>query len=171
MKTKNYNYVSIIIIGLVIALIGFVVSKFTYSPDAEFWTQIGLTISEFAGFLMLIRNGTFIRTKYFRIFKGVFAIIIIGALAKILHWQYNNIIMIIGFALAVLTYFFSFLNKPIRKRLDYLKLVWVIVAYTGTILKILHITSIDSQILSSAIMWLAIIDYMKIEREKRRLFD
>ncbi|GAA3594669.1 hypothetical protein Q4Q39_07000 [Flavivirga amylovorans] len=171
MKTKNYNYVSIIIIGLVIALIGFLVSKFTYSPDAEFWADIGLIISEFTGFIMLIRNGTFIRTKYFRIFKGVFAIIIIGALSKIMHWQYNNVIMIIGFVLAVLVYFFSFLNKPIKKRLDYLKLIWVIVAYSGAILRFLHVINDEYQIMSSAIMWLAIIDYMKIERGKRRLFE
>ncbi len=171
MRTKNYNYVSIIIIGLVIALIGFIVSKFKYSSDAEFWTQIGLAISEFAGFLMLVRNGTFIRTKYFRIFKGVLAIIIIGALAKILHWQHNNLIMVIGFVSAVLVYFLSFINKPIKKRLDYLKLLWVIVAYAGALLKYLHIIGIDYQIMSSAIMWLAIIDYMKREREKQRLFD
>lgn len=171
MKTKNYNYVSIIIIGLVIALIGFTVSKLTYSPDAEFWTQIGLTISEFTGFIMLIRNGTFIRTKYFRIFRGFFAIIIIGALFKIMHWKYTNIIMIVGFVLAVITYVLSFLNKPIKKRLDYLKLLWVVIAYTGGTLRFLHIINSDYQILSSAIMWLAIIDYMKIENEKRRLFE
>ena len=171
MKTKNYTYVSIIIIGIVVALIGFVVSKLTYSPDAEFWTQVGLAISEFTGFLMLIRNGTFIKTKYFRIFKGVFAIIIIGVLFKIMHWQYSDVIIIIGFVLAILVYFFSFLNKPIKKRLDYLKLFWVVIAYTGAVLKFLHMINLDYQIMSSAIMWLAIIDYMKTEREKRRLFD
>ncbi len=52
MKTKSYNYASIIIIGFVMVLIGVVVSKLTYSPDAEFWTQVGLGISEFTGFLM-----------------------------------------------------------------------------------------------------------------------
>ncbi|MFI0427953.1 hypothetical protein [Mariniflexile sp. HMF6888] len=171
MRTKNYNYVSIIIIGLAIALIGFLASKFTYSPDVEYWTFIGLTISEFAGFIMLIRNGTFIRTKYFRIFKGVIAIIIIGALFKIMHVPYNNIILTIGFVLCVLIYCFSFIKKPIKKRLDYLKLLWVVVAYPGAVLRILHIINDDYQILSSAIMWLAIIDYMKIEREKRRLFE
>lgn len=171
MKTKNYNYVAIIIIGLVIALISFIVSKIKYSADAEFWTNIGLTISEFAGFIMLIRNGTFIRTKYFKIFKGVIAIIIIGALAKIMHWQFDDVLIIIGFVLAILIYSLSFLNKPIKKRLDYLKLLWGIIAYSGAVLKFLHIISIDYQILSSAIMWLAIIDYMKIEREKRRLFE
>ncbi|GAA3561424.1 GldL-related protein [Snuella lapsa] len=171
MNAKNYNYVVLIIIGLVIALISFLVSKFKYSPNTEFWTNIGLAISEFSGFIMLIRNGTFIRTKYFRVFKGVFAIILIGALFKILHYPYGNEIIVVGFAFAVLIYFFSFLNKPIRKRLDYLKLFWVVVAYTGGILRFLHIINDDYQILSSAIMWLAIIDYMKMERQKRRLFD
>ena len=172
LKTKNLVYLIIIGIGLIIALGGFVVSKFTENIESgESWIYIGLTLSEMTGFFMLILNGTFIKTKYFRIFKGVIAIIIIGALFKILHYKYNQIIMIIGFVGIILTYFFSFLNKPIKKRLDLLKLFWVIVAYTNGILTYLHIVGDEYQILSSAIMWLAIIDYLKIESEKRTLLE
>ncbi len=171
MKTNNLPYITIIGIGLIIALVGFLTSQLTDNYDAENWTYIGLWISELTGFFMLLLNGTFIKSKYFRILKGVIAIIIIGALFRILHWEYNRLIMTIGFIGIMLTYFFSFLNKPIKKRLDYLKLVWVIVAYTNAIFTYLHIIGDEYQVLSSAIMWLAIIDYMKTERQKRRLFD
>jgi len=171
LKTKNFNYIAIIGIGLVIALIGFLASQFSDNPDAEFWTQIGLGISEFVGFLMLLFNGTFIKTRYFKITKGFIAIILIAALLKILHWENNGLIMTIGFIGIVITYTLSFINKPIKKRLDFLKLFWVFAAYTNSLLTYLHIISDEYQIISSAIMWLAIIDYMKTEREKRRLFD
>lgn len=74
--------------------------------------------------------------------------------------------MLIGFVGIVTTYTFSFINKPIKKRLDFLKLLWVFTAYTNSLLTYLHIISDEYQIISSAIMWLAIIDYMKTERKK-----
>lgn len=171
LKKNNLPYITIIGIGLIIALGGFLTSKLTDNYDAENWIYIGLWVSELAGFFMLLLNGTFIKTKYFRILKGVIAIIIIGALFKIMHWEYNSLIMIIGFIGIILTYFFSFLNKPIKNRLDYLKLFWVIVAYTNGILTYLHVIGDEYQILSSSLMWLAIIDYMKTERGKRKLFE
>ena len=171
LKKNNLPYITIIGIGLIIALGGFLTSKLFDNYDDENWIYIGLWISELAGFFMLLLNGTFIKTKYFRILKGVIAIIIIGALFKIMHWEYNSLIMIIGFIGIILTYFFSFLNKPIKNRLDYLKLFWVIVAYTNGILTYLHVIGDEYQILSSSLMWLAIIDYMKTERGKRKLFE
>ncbi|WMI68244.1 hypothetical protein [Mangrovimonas sp. YM274] len=171
MKTKNFNYISIIAIGLVIALIGFLASQFIDNPEAEFWTQIGLRISEFVGFLMLLFNGTFIKTRLFKIAKVFIAIILIAALLKILHWNHNGLIMSLGYIGIVATYSFSFFRKPIKKYLDFLKLFWVFAAYTNSLLTYLHIISNEYQIISSVIMWLAIIDYMKTEREKRRLFD
>ncbi|AXP82930.1 hypothetical protein CJ739_3871 [Mariniflexile rhizosphaerae] len=171
LKTKNFYYIAIIGIGLVIALIGFLISQFNDNPDTEFWTQLGLGISEFIGFLMLLFNGTFIKTRYFKIAKLFIAIILIAALLRILHWEYNRLIMTVGFIGIVITYTLSFLNKPIKKRLDFLKLFWVFAAYTNGLLTYLHIISDEYQIISSAIMWLAIIDYMKNEREKGRLFN
>ena len=171
LKTNNLPYITIIGLGLIVALVGFLTSNLTNNYNVENWTYTGLWISELAGFFMLLINGTFIKTKYFRILKGVIAIIIIGALFKIMHWEYNSLILITGFIGIILTYFFSFINKPIKKRLDYLKLAWVIVAYTNGILTYLHIIGDEYQILSSSLMWLAIIDYLKIQKGKGKLFE
>ncbi|MFA7445178.1 MAG: hypothetical protein WCY89_04475 [Flavobacteriaceae bacterium] len=153
MKTKNnIFYLLVIGIGLLIALGGFLVSNFTGSFEAENWIYRGLWISELAGFFMLFLNGTFIETRYFRILKAIIAIIIIGALFKIMHWNYGDLILTIGFVGVIITYFFSFLKKPIKKRLDYLKLAWVIVTYIGGILRFLHVISDEYQILTSALV-------------------
>ena len=170
MKKNNLPYISVIAIGLLIALGGFLASEFTEDPKAEPLIYIGLWISELTGFFMLLLNGTFIRTKYFRILKGVIAIVFVAAIFKIMYLAYSNWIMMIAIMGIIATYFFSFLNKPIKKRLDYLKLAWVIVAYTYGFLTYLHLVRDDYQILQSALMWLAIIDYLKTEREQRRLF-
>lgn len=171
MKKNNLPFLTIIGIGLIIALGGLVAYKFTDYYEGYDWMYIGLWISELAGFFMLLANGTFIKTKYFRYFKGVISIVLIAALLKILHYSVSDTIMITGFIGLILIYFLSFIKKPIKKRLDYLKLGWVISAYSIGLLKYFHMVGDDYQILPSAIMWLAIIDYLKTERERRTLFQ
>lgn len=155
---------------LIASLGGFLAFEFTDYVAAQNWMYIGLWISELAGFLMLLINGTFLKTKYFKYFIGVCAIVLIATLFKILHWSFSSELLIIGFIGLALVYFLSFLKKPIKNRLDYLKLGWVVIAYTIALLKILHIIGDQYQIIASAIMWLAILDYMKTERKRRRLF-
>tara|TARA_R110000868_G_C10833443_1_gene759546 strand:- start:163 stop:687 length:525 start_codon:yes stop_codon:yes gene_type:complete len=172
---NNFYYVAIIIIGLVIALVSLVSMNLTDNLNAGIWFERGLWIGQVAGFFMLVLKGTFIKTKYFRIFKGIMAIVIIGALFKILHWEFQgvngNLLLSIGFLGIMITYFFSFLNKPIKKRLDFLKLAWVITSYTVGILIFLHMIRRDYQIIASIIMWLAILDYSIMEKKKGKLFQ
>ncbi|SFW61255.1 hypothetical protein [Cellulophaga fucicola] len=172
---SNFNYVIIIIIGLIIAGASFASSILTENINAGIWLDRGLWIGEIAGIFMLLLNGTFIKTKYFRVIKGIMALIMIGALLKILHWEFQfitgNLILIVGFIGIMTTYFFSFLNKPIKKRLDYLKLAWVITRYTVGVLIFLHIIHRDYQVIASIIMWAAIFDYLIAEKKKGRLFE
>lgn len=171
MKTKNYNFVAFIILGLFIALIAFITTEYTNYKEAESLINLGLSISEVAGFIMLVRNGTFIKTRFFRFFKLAFAVVLIGALFKILHYPYGNEIVAIGLICIIIVYTFSFLNKPIKKRLDIIKLIWVVVAYTNTILVFLHLIGDDYRIISASVLWLAVIEYMKQEQRQRRLFE
>ena len=124
---------------------------------------------------MLVLHGTFIKTKYFRIFKGIMAIVIIGALIKILHWEFQGVngnnILTVGFIGIMVTYLFSFLNKPIKNRLDFLKLAWVISSYSVGILIFLHMIRRDYQIIPSIIMWVAILDYLIMQKKKGKLFE
>lgn len=170
MKTNNLPYLILIGIGLLIAFGGFLMSNFSDNPEAESWISIGLWLSELIGFFMLFLNGTFIKTKYFRIVKGFISILFVGVIFKIMHYGYSDYLLIGGFVGIILTYLFSFLKKPIKKRLDYFKLAWVITAYSYNILSYLHYIGEEYKILSSALMWLMIIDYMKTQKEKGFLF-
>ncbi len=103
------------------------------------------------------------------------SIVIICASFKILHWKFQgldiNLLITAGLLGIVITYFISFLNKPIKKRLDFLKLAWVLARYTFGILIFLHIIKRDYQIITSIIIWLVILDYLIIEKKKGRLFN
>ena len=172
---NNFYYVVIIIIGLVISLFALISTFITDNLEADNWLNWGLTIVEIAGFFMLVLNGTFIKTKYFRILKGLIAFALIGALIKILHWVVygvnGNMILTIAFLGIMTTYFFSFLNKPVKKRLDFLKLAWVFARYSIGILILLHIVGSEYNIIPSVIIWMAILDYCLGEYRSKRLFQ
>ena len=172
---NNFYYIIIIIIGLVITLFALISTFVTENSEAENWMYRGLKIVEIAGFFMLVMNGTFINTKYFKIIIGLIAIILIGALIKILHWEFygvnGNLILTFAFFGIMTTYLLSFLNKPLKKRLDFLKLAWVLTRYSLGILIFLHLIRREYNIIPSIIIWLTILDYCIGEYRNKRLFE
>ena len=56
-------------------------------------------------------------------------ILLYGALFKVMHWPYANILMLIGGVSIGLLYTIRFLNKEDKSKLDYVKiaivLIWV----------------------------------------------
>ncbi|WP_405209384.1 GldL-related protein [Aquimarina sp. LLG6339-5] len=46
----------------------------------------------------------------------------LGTVFKIMHWPFNNMIIIIGCIGIVCVYLLHFIEKPIKEQLDYLKL-------------------------------------------------
>jgi len=172
---NNFYYIVLIIIGLVISLVAFIGITFTENIEAKYWLPRGLNIVEIAGFFMLLMNGSFIKTKYFRIAQGIVAMILIGALIKILHWKFygvtGNLILTISFLGIMTTYFLSFLKKPIKKRLDYLKLAWVLTRYSIGTLIFLYMVSREYDIIPTILIWLAILEYCIKEYKNKRLFE
>lgn len=131
----------------------------------------GLRIGGVIGFSLLLSNGTFIKTKYFKIALVIFAIVIIGVLLKILHWiPYANYIITLGISGVVITYFLSFLKKQTKKQLDYLKLIWVIVGFTISILGFSHFLKGEYEGLGIYILWVLIIDFVVTELISRKNF-
>ncbi|WP_271784604.1 hypothetical protein [Aquimarina algiphila] len=146
-------------------------SYFTYTENSEFLTHLGLWITETVGFFMLLFNGTFIKTRYFKMVLGVMAVLLLGTVITIMHWPFHKPIIVGCFVSILIIYILSFFKKPIYKRLDYLKLGWVIVWYTGAILDYLHIINDDYRVLTTVLMILAILDFVKIKMQNKTLFD
>ena len=160
------NRLFLSIIGLVIltSFIGIILTNISSESETiELgWNMFdyGMRIGSFVGLIMLLSNGTFIKTKYFKIAQGIISFVIIGALLKIMHWtEYANLIIIVGLIGIAICYFLHFSKKPIKKRLDYLKLLWVIVSYTFAILGFLHLINRDYAEIGNYLLWLTIIDF------------
>lgn len=146
-------------------------SAFTTVSDSDFLLTIGLWLIEVAGMFLLLRNGTFLKTRYSRIAMGLTALMIIGALFKIMHWSFQNILLLIGCIGIVFSYLLYFVQKPIKKRLDYLKLAWVVIKYVGALFAINHIITTEYQILTLVLMILALMDYMLPKIKNKTLFE
>jgi len=169
---KNKILLTTIGLGLLSALIGIIIVNLTsdYQIMDLGWNMFdyGIWVGLVSGFILLLINGTFIKTRFFKISQGFFALILIGAVLKILHWTtYSNLIMIIGIIGIIISYLLSFLKKPIKKRLDYIKLSWVIVGYTLSILSLMRIIRLELTELSNYILWLAIIEFSIIELKNK----
>ncbi|WP_299242218.1 hypothetical protein [uncultured Aquimarina sp.] len=88
-----------------------------------------------------------------------------------MHWSFGNPILVGGCIGIVISYLIHFLKKPIKKRIDYLKMVWVIVLYIGSALRLYHIIPRDYRILTTVLMILALMDYMLPKIKNKTLFE
>ncbi len=124
---------------------------------------------ELFGVCFLLYMGTFVKTKYFRFAKGMFFFVLIGMVFKITHWGYSDILMTIGLIGVLVFYAMSFIQKPFKNRLDYLKMTWVIVAILYKLLLFFHLISRDYNIISQVIMFFALLEYLKNSTVKKHL--
>ncbi len=126
---------------------------------------IGLAISQFAGLYLLISSGTFKKTRYYRFARIGIAIILIGELLKLLHYSGSEITVIAGYAFILGCYTISFINKPYKKLLDWLKLIYALMAVTITIGKFLHHSIANYPQAYFIIMLIMVILHIKKQKE------
>ncbi|MCB9223258.1 MAG: hypothetical protein R2780_09170 [Crocinitomicaceae bacterium] len=105
------------------------------------------------------------------------AVIIIGALFKIMHWPGAGILLIIGYTLIITIYPREMIRKKDRTRLDIFKGLGVLIYGGATILKLFLFQ--DQRILLSAIgltgllVWVAVMfyDYFAKDTNQKSLFS
>ena len=160
--------------GAIILIISLIVTQVSTDSGTIYkaWTMFGfgLNIGGLFGLIMLFINGTFIRSRYFRFVMISSSFIVIGAICKIESWPYSTQVFIIGYIGILLSYFLSFLEKQNKKRLDYMKLSWVILSYSVYIFKLLDILKGDYKNVLTFLLWLIIIDFLIEGFLRRTLF-
>lgn len=124
---KIISYVWIIIMLLLLALTGRLLtvlsSDYELVETGSIMENFCLNVAYVAGWVLMLSKGTFVKTKYFKITQGLMSIVIIGALLKIMHWTiYADYLIVFGLLGILIAYSISYYKKPIKKRLDYLKL-------------------------------------------------
>src|ERR1700693_5921749 len=87
--------------------------------------NIGLSVLRLAGIILIIQNGSILKSKPFiQIIYFLICTTIIGSMFKIMHWPYGNLLFTAGLSGIILTYAIHFINKKVKKLLDVLKLLW-----------------------------------------------
>lgn len=165
-----FNKVGFITIGVLLVLSGIGLLIKLQAPDnmlAQNYALQPILVAKFIGIFLLIYNGTIIKTRYFRIIQIGAAILIIGALFKIMHWFGGDELLLIASAGISVTYFLRFLAKDKKGFLDILKVLWVITACLGSVLTVLRWIPRATVYISDAIFWVMIL-YLVIEEFKKK---
>ena len=83
------------------------------------------TLFFLSGIYLLLKNGTFIKSTEGKLTLGAIALLLIGAMFKIMHWPFANEMLIVGFGSMAGFYTTHFFNKPEKELLDYGKVLFV----------------------------------------------
>jgi len=109
------------------------------------WFVIGViaTILQLVGLNMILKESTLLFTNYFRFISLCFAVYIVGALFKIMHWYGSDQLLLFSIAGVGIIYFFRTINKKPKYLLDVIKCVWVMMECVSSLATILHQPNAD----------------------------
>lgn len=169
LKNLNKTYLFFLFLGIVVAFGSFILSFFTsfYSED---WINFGLNISNLSGLLLLLMNGTFIKTKYYNYSFLFVSMLLIGSLFKVNHWPLSNLLITSAYIGIVILYSISFFKKPIKKRLDILKLIWVLIEFCSNLLIFFHMISNEYSTIPMILLFFIVFEFLRIEKQNGKLF-
>jgi hypothetical protein len=170
MKNKHYIYLLIFLFSG--SLLAFIISS--VMPDNLIFTEItteGFSLTSITGIVFLMRNGTFYKTIFFKITLGLFALISVGALFKIMHWPGANIALILGFSGTVVNYAIHYTKKQTKSLTDYLKLLWVTLSFLISLGIIMHWGFKDFAIIPQVILLVTIVHFVYTNRSNQPLLQ
>jgi uncharacterized membrane protein YjjP (DUF1212 family) len=134
LKIDNFTLLIFLFLGVLIVNILIVLGIGSFEGRA-----FVMTVVELAGVALLLKNGKFAYTKYARWVNAVFAVVIIGALFKTMHWPGADVILIAGLMGFPILYFVYFsIEKREASLQSLLKLVLVSIMFILPLFKIMH---------------------------------
>lgn len=168
---KNKNLLIILLIATLIALGGLVALILTQFEKGGLFLSLGLSFVNLFGLILLLRNSSLTKTIYIRIISFLIAIIIIGAMFKIMHWPGSAIMLSIGLIGIPIVYSFRFIKKTVKQLLDILKLAWVVTITIIALGVTLHWFPRDLTYLPNIIMLATIVHFAIICIKNKELLE
>lgn len=168
---KNKNLLILLLIAALIALGGLIELILTQFEKGGLFLSLGLSFVNLFGLILLLRNSSLTKTIYIRIISILIAIIIIGAMFKIMHWPGSSIMLSIGLMGIPSVYSFRFIKKPVKQLLDILKLAWVVTSTIIALGVILHLFPRDLTYLPNIIMLATILHFAIICIKNKELLE
>lgn len=147
------RYLIIISVALLMAHLLLSLFPFPYYLESSC-----LVLAEIAALIAMARNGKFIHTIYYKLFRFVVVLIVIGVLLKILHYTGANEVLLLSLLTAAGLYLFHFLLKKEKKLLDVLKMLTALVYFAHVSMAITHIipteVAYDLGFISHGFFWI-----------------
>ncbi|MEO6901460.1 MAG: hypothetical protein ABI315_00080 [Bacteroidia bacterium] len=150
------------LLGLLILLTGVVLTaiKPSLSSTASILMITGMLACKFFGLLMLVLDSNIRKTIYFKLMLLSMAIVLIGEVFFINQLVGSFLLLIAGAFSAIIVYSIRFYYKIEKKRLDILKLLWVLTTYIAMSLTVLNYLPKEAGYVSELIFWVMIFDYV-----------
>jgi hypothetical protein len=90
------------------------------------------------GIYLLVKNGTFIRTRGFRWLGISIALVLVGAMFKLMHWKGADLMIGSGLASVGALYLVHFVKKPGKAIADAGKLAFLLTFLAGKYFRLMH---------------------------------
>lgn len=134
MKVNNKILIAIIALGFVVITFNIMFEN----EDLRRWKNLAETITEYAGFYLLYKNGTFQHSRLSRFTGLSIAMIIIGTMFKLMHWPGAAVLFGLAIILIVVLYTIHFSSKHPKQFLDWGKLLILILVLSGRSFRFFH---------------------------------
>jgi hypothetical protein len=124
MRLKPLLYITVGFLGL--AICGAILKFLFLLSIGETLFNIGMSCAQVVGLILIVVNGSFITNRKTVRIMGIFAIL--PVLGYFLQWYSRPsgiFLQLLGLLLILTLYAKSFLHKPTKEVLDYLKLIWI----------------------------------------------
>ena len=167
-RYMNTNKTAIIIVGLLV-IIGVTIEiindfHLIKLPDV---INIFEYIGKIGGIVLLLSKGTFIKNRTLGSWVSLcFAVIIVGALFKIMHWQSASVLLVVGLLGVPLFYAIHFYQKKTKTLLDILKLLWLTSISISKIIAFLHLPYRNQVSLLEIVLFLIMFAFFVYEQRK-----
>ncbi|WP_320053620.1 hypothetical protein [uncultured Acetobacteroides sp.] len=124
MRLKFLLYTAVGFLSL--AICGAILKLLLLLPIGDTLFNIGMSCAQVVGLILIVINGSFVTNRKMIRIMGVFALLpIIGYFVQWYSRPHGISLQLLGLLLILILYAKTFLDKPTKEVLDYLKLIWV----------------------------------------------
>ena len=156
---KNKHYLLILLFLYPLSELAIIIDFVKESSFWSFLSYIGIIATTVFAYLFLLRNGTFIKTIFYKLTMFCWTIITIGVLFKIMHWPWALNILTVGVFGLILFYSTHFIKKNPKNRQDILRYVWVVTAFSCAWGIAMHYLTREFAFIPQVILLITITDF------------
>jgi hypothetical protein len=164
------NKILITIIYLTFASIAIgLIGLLTGNARFDILIETGAGLFLLTGVYLLIKNGDYLKTREFRLNGIGIAIIIIGAMFKIMHWPWVGIVLGIGYLSIIAFYLIYLIKKEKTNWMNWLKLSFITVLFTGKYFETFHFPyNEELSFLAILILGVLVIKFIKDNKPEKK---